>query len=689
MVSTRAMAIGLILVGAVSVRAQSVSGSSYAFLVACSEYERTELKPLPYTINDIEEFRKVLQDAGFDPDHIKMLHDKQTDRRYLSEKAKIVKELNLLIDGMQERDTLIVALSGHGVHFKGDPTGYFCPVDGKLNDKSTLLPMEGKGGLFEAMRNCKAKRKLLFVNACRNDPASDVAQATRKIDLDDADNDRIPEGVAALYSCRAGEKSYYDPDRKMGLFFIHLCKAMRGRYHPTEDRIALEQLFETVKVRTKNDADKTFAQPQVPVVRREYQGEWTIDLRQNRSRRALDLARELMNRKRFDDAIVALDDALKMDPDLAIAYSRRGRALAMKGDFTKALADHEISLKMDPTDARNFGNRGRTHLDRLEYDKAIADFDQAIRLNPKDASQHFERGKAYLAKAELDRAITDYTTAIDLDPTKTAVWIDRGRAWSRKREYQKAINDYTKALEVNPKAATAYNNRGVVYRNMKEYDKAMADFEAALRLVPKYGLAFCNRGALYRVLQQPDKALADLDKGLEIEPKHAFAWVERAEIKQWTKKDFDAAISDYTQAIVLDPKLPAAYLGRGMAFSQKKENDKALADLNRAIDLDPKLAHAWIERGVFLNNVKSDYDKAIADFNKAIDLNPTSAIAFANRGNTWRNKSDLTRALADLNKAIELNPRYAYAYQRRAQVYDSQGQKALADADRKKAAELK
>src|SRR5262249_44707576 len=151
-------------------------------------------------------------------------------RRYFSEKAKILKELNLLLSGLREEDTLVVALSGNGVHFKGERTGYFCPVDARLNDRTTLIPMEGEDGLFERLKGCKAKRKLLIVNACRSDPAAGLDLAARRLDLDDTDQDQVPEGIAAIYSCQSGQKSYYDPDRKRGIFFDHVIRAWQGEY---------------------------------------------------------------------------------------------------------------------------------------------------------------------------------------------------------------------------------------------------------------------------------------------------------------------------------------------------------------------------------------------------------------------------------------------------------------------------
>jgi formylglycine-generating enzyme required for sulfatase activity len=254
-------------------------GAQYAFLVACSGYDRTELRELPFTINDIEGFRDALVATGFDPENIKVLHDKCGQRRYLPEKAKILHELSLLLAGLREEDSLVMALSGHGVHFKGDKTGFFCPIDARLDDKTTLIPMEGSGGLFETLKSCKAKKKLLVVNACRNDPASDLAQAAKKVELDDEDSDQVPEGIAALYSCKAGQKSYFDSDRKRGIFFDHLIRAWKGEYRKEQQALDLEDVFHEVVRKTKADVDRTFSRSQVPEVRREYKGQWVIAAR--------------------------------------------------------------------------------------------------------------------------------------------------------------------------------------------------------------------------------------------------------------------------------------------------------------------------------------------------------------------------------------------------------------------------
>ncbi len=251
-------------------------GVRYALLVGCSRYDKAEFHQLPYTGSDVAQFRQALLQTGFAASHVWVMHDDRPDTHDRPTRKAILDKLALVLDGMSPEDTLVVALSGHGLQFKGEPVSYFVPLDGKASDKKTLIALSGKGGLYEQIKACKARRKLLIVNACRNDPAVSLAFAAHQVPL--ADEDRageVPEGIAAIYSCRAGQKSYYDPERKLSLFFDHVVRAWRGEYSGGA-AVTLEQFFRQVTEKTKADAINSFNRGQVPLVMREFQGEWVI-----------------------------------------------------------------------------------------------------------------------------------------------------------------------------------------------------------------------------------------------------------------------------------------------------------------------------------------------------------------------------------------------------------------------------
>ena len=103
------------------------------------------------------------------------------------------------------------------------------------------------------------------------------------------------------------------------------------------------------------------------------------------------------------------------------------------------------------------------------------------------------------------------------------------------------------------------------------------------------------------------------------------------------------------------------YIRRGSVWNEKGEYDIAVSDYNEAIRLDPSREVAFINRGNAWFH-KKEYDKAIADYNEAIRLDPKYAVAFNNRGCAWRAKKDYGKAIADYNEAIRLDPKYADAY---------------------------
>jgi hypothetical protein len=259
-------------------------GENFAFLVACSNYDLNELRKLPYSGAEIGEFRSALLKTGFPTENIKFLHDRKLeDPRFLPEKKKILKELNLLLRRVTEHDTLLVALDGHGLQFKGERSAYFCPLDAQVSDKSTLIPLDGPGGLYEMLAGCKAQRKLLIVNACRNDPLSDHSQASTKLELADDYSETVPEGIAALYSCQKGQRSYYydvedkrTKGRERSLFYHHLIEAWQGKYAQQGAKVTIEHVFAQVVRKTSQDADVLFGRAQVPQVKRAYEGDWVI-----------------------------------------------------------------------------------------------------------------------------------------------------------------------------------------------------------------------------------------------------------------------------------------------------------------------------------------------------------------------------------------------------------------------------
>jgi len=115
-------------------------------------------------------------------------------------------------------------------------------------------------------------------------------------------------------------------------------------------------------------------------------------------------------------AIEDYDQALRLDPGLAVAYLGRGVVYRNLGEHARAIEDYDEALRLDPDDAAAYRNRGIAYGTLGEYRRAIEDFDQALRLDAGFASAYNSRGFAYYKLGELTRAIEDYDEALRLDP---------------------------------------------------------------------------------------------------------------------------------------------------------------------------------------------------------------------------------------------------------------------------------
>ena len=110
------------------------------------------------------------------------------------------------------------------------------------------------------------------------------------------------------------------------------------------------------------------------------------------------------------------------------------------------------------------------------------------------------------------------------------------------------------------------------------------------------------------------------------------------------------------------------YFKRGVESSQKGDYRKAISEYNQAIDVNPEFVVAYLNRG-YSHSRMGELEKAIADYSKAIELNPRYAIAYNNRGFVYRKMGEYDRAILDYTRAIEIDPKYASAYYNRGHTY--------------------
>lgn len=95
--------------------------------------------------------------------------------------------------------------------------------------------------------------------------------------------------------------------------------------------------------------------------------------------------------------------------------------------------------------------------------------------------------------------------------------------------------------------------------------------------------------------------------------------------------EYELALSELSEAIILNPRHPEAYNSRGNVYRNSGFFELALADYDRAIGLDSRQADFFNNRGLTLGLV-AEHQKAIADYTVAIELDAAFFKAYNNRG---------------------------------------------------------
>ena len=200
------------------------------------------------------------------------------------------------------------------------------------------------------------------------------------------------------------------------------------------------------------------------------------------SNQKVEAAWELESNDDFNGALELLDEAVKLNPNNALAYFTRGTVYVSQENFDAAIRDLTKSIELEPNDADAYNNRGIAYTGQENFDAAIQDFNAAIKLKPDDAQTYYNRGIAYDDLKQHERAIQDYDKALQLKPDDAKIYFNRGVAYKSSENYEAAVEDFTVYIELEPDDADAYKARGECYEALGDAELAQADFDTAAAL---------------------------------------------------------------------------------------------------------------------------------------------------------------------------------------------------------------
>ena len=157
---------------------------------------------------------------------------------------------------------------------------------------------------------------------------------------------------------------------------------------------------------------------------------------------------------------------------------------------------------------------------------AIADISKAMEKEP-DWDDFCRRGDYYRLAGNLEAAITDFTAAIEDEPRFAYPYYKRGWCYEMKGDLKKALAEYNLGIEMDENYPYIYLMRGEVLQSQGNKTEAEADFETVLQKDTIAQSGSCRQYALH-FLGRDKEAEEWMDKIIESDPDDAGHYYDRA-----------------------------------------------------------------------------------------------------------------------------------------------------------------
>lgn len=187
---------------------------------------------------------------------------------------------------------------------------------------------------------------------------------------------------------------------------------------------------------------------------------------------------------RYEDAIIAYDRALQIQPDLADTWNNRGVVLTRMQRYPEAIASYEQATTIRPNYPDAWNNRGVVLLELQQYTEAIVCYEQAIQAKPDYADAWNNRGVAFSKMQQYEQAVISYNQALQIKNDYTDAWNNRGVALSKLQKYEAAIESYDNAAKIRPDFYRIWYNKARCYALQGKIDLAIENLKRALNLNP-------------------------------------------------------------------------------------------------------------------------------------------------------------------------------------------------------------
>ena len=161
-----------------------------------------------------------------------------------------------------------------------------------------------------------------------------------------------------------------------------------------------------------------------------------------------------------------------------------GAAYLSEGNPSDAIVALEEAIHLNPRNPDAWEKLGMAYYAKSAVDKSNKAFGKAIRLDPTKAEYRNNYGLILLDQGRNQEAIEQFKIALeDLTYRNTALILNNlGQAYYREKDYEASVTTLSQAINRAPNLCQARFNRAFSYKELNQLDLALQDFEEVITL---------------------------------------------------------------------------------------------------------------------------------------------------------------------------------------------------------------
>jgi len=256
-------------------------------------------------------------------------------------------------------------------------------------------------------------------------------------------------------------------------------------------------------------------------------------------------------RANYREAIQAYKRAIALDANLPGIYLNLGLAWFKLGEFREAIAACEKENVKAPSE-RVATLLAMSHFGLGQYREAAELLKPLAGMQPDNAELSYLLAKCYLWSGQYQEAMDLFKGLLNRDANSVAVHMLLGEALDASYRTADAIAEFKDAVKVAPMQPEVHFGLGYLYWKQKRYGEAEREFREELKNNPKHAQATAYLGDVLLKTERKEEALVVLKKAVQLRSDLNVPHMDLG-ILYADRKDYEAAISEFQQAIQIDP----------------------------------------------------------------------------------------------------------------------------------------